>query len=176
VQLRNNNFFTKIIFCRFFVRKTNIGEFGTQKTCNKIIFTKWNFIFHKNYFLQKNIFIKINFVWKNFFRSCILQKIYFLKSYLKKCKFFEFFTLSSCLLKLTKTQKIGQKPKSLIFCENGQFWAKNEDFSDLAQSPKMPKTPILVKNGQKWGFKFQEGMGQSGRLRPGCVDSLICEA
>ena len=168
-------FHVKLFFCRFFVRKTNIGEFGTQKTCKKIIFTKWNFIFHKNYFLQKNIFIKINFVWKNFFRSCICRRFIFCKSYLKNASFLSFSPLVLTSEKMQKLKKSARSQNRHIL-RKWPILSKKWDFSDLAQSPKMLKTPKMAKNSQKWGFEFQEGMGQSVRLRPGCVDSLICEA
>ena len=161
MQLRNNIFSREIIFCRFFVRKTNIGEFVTQKTCNKIIFTKWNFIFQKNYFLQKNYFYKNKFRVKKFFPLLHLQKIYFLKSYLKNASFLSFSPHRPAFWKPQKLKKSARSQNPSYFAKMANFEQKMRIFQIWPNRRKCQKPQFWSKMDKNGVLNFRKGWAKA---------------
>jgi len=156
----------KLFFADFLCERQTSESLAHKKLAIKLFSQNEILFFRKIIFCKKIIFIKINFVWKNFFRSCICRRFIFCKSYLKNASFLSFFLVVLTSEKMQKLKKSARSQNRHIL-RKWPILSKKWDFSDLAQSPKMLKTPKMAKNSQKWGFKFQEGMGQSVRLRPG---------
>ena len=162
----------EIIFCNIFCAEDKHRRVWHTKNLQQNYFHRWKFILHKNYFLQKNIFYKNNFRVKKFLLSCILQKIYFLKFHLKNASFLSF---SLVVLTSEKTQKLKKSARSQNrhILRKWPILSKKWDFSDLAQSPKMLKTPKNGKNDQKWGFWISGRDGPKRQAAARAVGSLI---